>query len=134
LGRRRVRTAERAVAATGGSQKTNGPSARSLRREVAENERYKRAVAATGRSQKTAFSGPKGRRTLAGGFSPRKKPERERAAKSAPETARRGARAALKMVFGDRIRGGVDLGGRSEAPKEMSRFPAPAARRIPIRP
>jgi|GEM_PF-3388795 len=61
------------------------------------------------------ISGPKGRWTLAGGFSPRNKEHGERAAKSAPETFRRVMRAmramrvvrvvrvVLKMVCGESL-------------------------------
>jgi len=38
------------------------------------------------------------------------------------------------MVFGRRFRDGLGLGRRSGAPEEISRSPAPASRRIPVRP
>jgi len=37
----------------------------------------------------------------------------------------------LKMVCGHRFRDGLELGGRSQAPGEISRFPAPTSRRVP---
>jgi len=78
-------------------------------------------------------SGPKDRRPLTGGFSPRNRKKGERAAKSAPETSRIGIRAALKIVSGYRFQGDLELGGHPETQEKISRFPAPTSRRIPVR-